>query len=348
MFSIIPQDNQMPPAVTDNQFPALTNEDFDVLASHSKATAWDKLPENDRIRFRNTRQKLLQYATALANRLPSKTKLVPFASHQNPSGKNPLYQWCCAFAQSAGDKSYGFQLFLIIRPTHVELGFASGTGSGGNKNNQEALRGQLEGSKKRLLVLRNSKIVKMAFEAAESRGLRLRHKWLGTPADPGMLSLDEWIEHATSPNGNGAAISTFWSREEVEDLGSKFFEQLLSTMTIFAPVMDAIYAYDPGPEEEEDGDKEGAEGGDEGKEIQPAIIAANPYTIANIIEDGCFIGEPQLKEVLERLKSKKNLILQGPPWDWENLACKARRLRSYWSQGSKQNARDPVPPITIL
>jgi 5-methylcytosine-specific restriction enzyme B len=37
------------------------------------------------------------------------------------------------------------------------------------------------------------------------------------------------------------------------------------------------------------------------------------YNIANIIGDGCFLPEGNLKVALARLSSKKNLILQGPP-----------------------------------
>ena len=37
------------------------------------------------------------------------------------------------------------------------------------------------------------------------------------------------------------------------------------------------------------------------------------YSIDDIVRDGCFLERPQLESMLERLKSKKNLILQGPP-----------------------------------
>ncbi len=37
------------------------------------------------------------------------------------------------------------------------------------------------------------------------------------------------------------------------------------------------------------------------------------YTIKDIINEGCFLKEVDLKMILNRLKSRKNLILQGPP-----------------------------------
>ena len=37
------------------------------------------------------------------------------------------------------------------------------------------------------------------------------------------------------------------------------------------------------------------------------------YTVDDIIEAGCFLPQSRLEVILDRLKSKKNLILQGPP-----------------------------------
>ena len=38
-----------------------------------------------------------------------------------------------------------------------------------------------------------------------------------------------------------------------------------------------------------------------------------PYSVRDIIDDGCFLAAALLQTVLERLRDKKNLILQGPP-----------------------------------
>jgi len=38
-----------------------------------------------------------------------------------------------------------------------------------------------------------------------------------------------------------------------------------------------------------------------------------PYSIDDILEDGSFIAREKLEKILERLRTKKNLILQGPP-----------------------------------
>jgi 5-methylcytosine-specific restriction protein B len=38
-----------------------------------------------------------------------------------------------------------------------------------------------------------------------------------------------------------------------------------------------------------------------------------PYSIDNIIDEGCFISREKLKTILDRLNHKKNVIIQGPP-----------------------------------
>ena len=48
---------------------------------------------------------------------------------------------------------------------------------------------------------------------------------------------------------------------------------------------------------------------EDGAPIAPIV----PYSLDDIVEDGCFISRDRLESILERLRSKKNLILQGPP-----------------------------------
>ena len=42
-------------------------------------------------------------------------------------------------------------------------------------------------------------------------------------------------------------------------------------------------------------------------------ITLKPYTVDNIITDGCFLDKAKVEKVLKRLSTKKNIILQGPP-----------------------------------
>ena len=54
----------------------------------------------------------------------------------------------------------------------------------------------------------------------------------------------------------------------------------------------------------EEGEWEGGQ-----REPEPEI----PYDVDDIINEGCFLERARLETMLERLRTKKNLILQGPP-----------------------------------
>jgi 5-methylcytosine-specific restriction protein B len=56
---------------------------------------------------------------------------------------------------------------------------------------------------------------------------------------------------------------------------------------------------------------------DAGEELAAEVVQSQapivPYSLADITRDGCFLSEPELEQLLDRLRTKKNLILQGPP-----------------------------------
>lgn len=51
---------------------------------------------------------------------------------------------------------------------------------------------------------------------------------------------------------------------------------------------------------------------DSGELIAKKVFLEN-YSVADIIKDGCFLREQEIHRILERFRTKKNLILQGPP-----------------------------------
>lgn len=53
--------------------------------------------------------------------------------------------------------------------------------------------------------------------------------------------------------------------------------------------------------------------GPEGVEEQPVETQPHDYTTASIVADGCFLAEAELDTMLERLRTKMNLVLQGSP-----------------------------------
>lgn len=45
----------------------------------------------------------------------------------------------------------------------------------------------------------------------------------------------------------------------------------------------------------------------------PSPKSFDPYTIANVVQEGCFLDAPLIERLLHTLRDKKNLILQGSP-----------------------------------
>ena len=67
-------------------------------------------------------------------------------------------------------------------------------------------------------------------------------------------------------------------------------------------------AWDPQNETEWDTAAEDGQG-----PPSPGPEVESPYSVEDIIGEGCFLEQPRLEEILERWRVKKNLILQGPP-----------------------------------
>ncbi len=63
-------------------------------------------------------------------------------------------------------------------------------------------------------------------------------------------------------------------------------------------------AKEPDPEDD---------GADATPEAEIAAPPIEPYSVDDILTDGCFIAREKLEKILERLRTKKNLILQGSP-----------------------------------
>ena len=70
--------------------------------------------------------------------------------------------------------------------------------------------------------------------------------------------------------------------------------------------------------------------------IPLASIAADPYDVDSIVEEGCFLDRAWLYQVVEQVRAKKNLILQGPPGTGKTWL--AKRL-GYALLGAKDASR---------
>ncbi len=72
---------------------------------------------------------------------------------------------------------------------------------------------------------------------------------------------------------------------------------------------------------------------DPGTEREPLI---EPYSLDQVLKDGCFLERSDVERLLERLRTRKNLILQGPPGTGKTWI--AKRL-AYALMGEKDDNR---------
>jgi 5-methylcytosine-specific restriction protein B len=75
---------------------------------------------------------------------------------------------------------------------------------------------------------------------------------------------------------------------------------------------------------------------DDADETAPYIAAIVPYKVDDILNDGCFLGYAAIDDLLDRLRTKKNVILQGPPGTGKTWL--AKRL-AFALMGQKDDSR---------
>lgn len=74
-------------------------------------------------------------------------------------------------------------------------------------------------------------------------------------------------------------------------------------------------------------------------EVGPPILPAAPYSISDIVADGCFLPADELKDMLERWRSKKNIILQGPPGTGKTWLARRLAFALIGTKGKKSAIR---------
>lgn len=61
-------------------------------------------------------------------------------------------------------------------------------------------------------------------------------------------------------------------------------------------------------------DAESDDAGDDlGEGTAKSAVPIIPYSVDDVLKDGCFLDRSEIERLLQRLRTKKNLILQGPP-----------------------------------
>ena len=77
----------------------------------------------------------------------------------------------------------------------------------------------------------------------------------------------------------------------------------------------SLAAWNGDPEGEPPGDEvtDGTDGDAVVPEDEQAPATVDRYSVTDVLEEGCFLERGKVEHLLERLRTRKNLILQGPP-----------------------------------
>jgi 5-methylcytosine-specific restriction protein B len=103
-----------------------------------------------------------------------------------------------------------------------------------------------------------------------------------------------------------AVLDTLEARFQEDAYPVHSFPELSLAAWLFKDTGESIHpnATDPDIEEDES---------DAVLEAEVTAAPIQPYSVDDILSEGCFIDRSKLEKILDRLRNKKNLILQGPP-----------------------------------
>jgi len=121
----------------------------------------------------------------------------------------------------------------------------------------------------------------------------------------------------------------------VDNLEARFQEEAYPVHS-FPELSLAAWLYKdsaPVPESDEEDQGEQKTGGDDEGGV---TLPIEPYSVDDIISDGCFLERAELERMLQRLRMKKNLVLQGPPGTGKTWL--ARRL-GFALMGERDDSR---------
>ena len=141
------------------------------------------------------------------------------------------------FPAAARNKSYAFQVALILSKRGAELCFCLGAGTSQIQDTVEK-QGLSEGfrrAKARLRLIPKATI--SAVEQQLNGRWFYRQSWLrAEPMRSEFDSLLDWLEYATRDEVTAASVSTYMTPDEVELTGDAIQDRFSRTVEIFRPL----------------------------------------------------------------------------------------------------------------
>ena len=151
-----------------------------------------------------------------------------------------------------------------------------------------------------------------------SAGLYWAHPWDFLPLDkPSRQYMTEHLDLRIPTSGGKGPCDAKSYLKLLDDLKARFEEESYPVHSFPELSLEAWYQKHPESQPTPKGDAEPGANGDvddsRGQENTPVVSPPESYSVIHILEDGCFLGRDEVERLLERLRTKKNLILQGPP-----------------------------------
>ena len=151
-----------------------------------------------------------------------------------------------------------------------------------------------------------------------SAGLYWAHPWDFLPLDsPSRQYMTEHLDLRIPTSGGKGPCDAKRYLKLLDDLKTRFEEASYPVHSFPELSLEAWYHKHPESQPTPKGDAEPGANGDvddsRGREDTPVVSPPESYSVIHILEDGCFLGRDEVERLLERLRTKKNLILQGSP-----------------------------------
>jgi hypothetical protein len=217
--------------------------DCAVFKRYPNTASWPaNVDPNDQEIFKTIWKKLKFLAEKLATNTDNPIALKPSTSLYAPNGRTPREIWCCVYSTSISNKSYGLQIAIIISERGAEVSFCQGSGTSqiSDTAKKRELEANFDSMRKSL-----GNIAKQTIESIENslkKKLYYRKSWLTQINETEFSSLSEWIDYASSSEGNAASVSVYFDPVELEILGEGIYKEFAYMLETFSPILKAVYS----------------------------------------------------------------------------------------------------------
>lgn len=218
-----------------------TLEDCKLFERYPARVPWGDVTEKDKAAFKDIRERLKEIANAAATSVQSNVQLKAFTSLYEANGRSVTDIWCCVHPAVVENKSYAFQVAVIISARGAEMCFCVGAGTAqiGDAERRREFEGKLSTAKERLRHI-PTHIVEAVQNSLDKEWFYHR-SWRSERGQQEFTSLAEWLRYASTADGNAASVSTYFTPQEVDKMGDVVAEKFREAVNLFKPLFEFMY-----------------------------------------------------------------------------------------------------------